>query len=163
MQTERVCLHSQTLTIIAAFLFGFLQRFLWHFAIAKFFFGALYNISATIGLSWFSNVQVNHIKHLFTLDLLFWCDIASDESVTKSLWLKQLFFKAFFYLSCLSSIHEKANCMAIFWTGRPHSLGSCHFRSVWTTCLPHKGGASRWVPCPRTQQANLLACSFDMS
>ena len=26
-----------------------------------------------------------------------------------------------------SSIHEKANCIAIFWTGRPHSLGSCHF------------------------------------
>ena len=33
----------------------------------------------------------------------------------------------FFYLLCLSSIHEKANCIAIFWTGRPHALGSCHF------------------------------------
>ena len=29
--------------------------------------------------------------------------------------------------SYLSSIHEKANCIAIFWTGRPHSLGSCFF------------------------------------
>ena len=27
------------------------------------------------------------------------------------------------------------------------------------TCLPHKGGASSEVPCPRTQQANLPACS----
>ena len=47
-------------------------------------------------------------------------------------------------LSCivhiLSSINEKANCIAIFWTGRPHSLGSCHFRDVWATCLLHKGG-----------------------
>ena len=40
----------------------------------------------------------------------------------------------------LSSIHEKANCIAIFWTGRTHSLGSCHFRGVWATCLSHKGG-----------------------
>ena len=37
MQTERVCLHSRTLSIIAAFLFGLLLRFLQHFAIAKFF------------------------------------------------------------------------------------------------------------------------------
>ena len=37
MKTERVCLHSQTLSIIAAFLFGLLLRFLQHFAIAKFF------------------------------------------------------------------------------------------------------------------------------
>ena len=45
-----------------------------------------------------------------------------------------------FYLQYLFSIHEKANCIAIFWTGRPHSLGSCYFRGVWATCLPHKGG-----------------------
>ena len=45
----------------------------------------------------------------------------------------------FIYLPYISSIHEKANCIAIFWTGRPHSLGSCHF-DVWATCLPHKGG-----------------------
>ena len=24
--------------------------------------------------------------------------------------------------------------------GRPHSLGRCHLRGVWATCLPHKGG-----------------------
>ena len=47
-----------------------------------------------------------------------------------------------FYLPYLSSIHEKANCIAILWTGSPHSLGSCLFRGLWATCLPHKGGAS---------------------
>ena len=29
-----------------------------------------------------------------------------------------------FYCPYLYSIHEKANYIAIFWTGRPHSLGS---------------------------------------
>ena len=48
-----------------------------------------------------------------------------------------------FYLPYLSSIHEKANCIAILWTGSPHSLGNCLFRGLWATCLPHKGGASR--------------------
>ena len=32
-----------------------------------------------------------------------------------------------FYLPYLSSIHEKANCIAILWTVSPHSLGSCLF------------------------------------
>ena len=64
-----------------------------------------------------------------------------------------------FYLPYLSSIHEKANCIAVFWTVCPHSLGSCYFRGVWVTCLPHKSGASRYVLCPRTQQANMPACS----
>ena len=56
--------------------------------------------------------------------------------------LKNFFYEVFFvfYLPYLSSIYEKANCIALFWTGRPHSLGSHHFRAVWTTCLPHKGG-----------------------
>ena len=67
--------------------------------------------------------------------------------------------RIFFYLPYLSSIPEKANCIAIFCTGRPHSLGSCHFRGVWATCLRHKGGTSRQVPCPRAQQANLPSCS----
>ena len=40
-----------------------------------------------------------------------------------------------FYLPYLSSIHEKANCIAILWTGNPHSLGSCYFRGLWATCL----------------------------
>ena len=48
-----------------------------------------------------------------------------------------------FYLPYLSSIHEKAICIAILWTVSPHSLGSCLFRGLWVTCLPHKGGASR--------------------
>ena len=50
------------------------------------------------------------------------------------------FFVFLFYLSHLSFIHEKANCIAILWTGSPHSLGSCLFRGLWATCLPHKGG-----------------------
>ena len=52
-------------------------------------------------------------------------------------------FLFLFYLPYLSSIHEKANCIAILWTVSPHSLGSCLFRGLWATCLPHKGGASR--------------------
>ena len=48
-----------------------------------------------------------------------------------------------FYLPYLTSIHEKANCIAILWTVSPHSLGSCLFRGLWVICLPHKGGASR--------------------
>ena len=47
-----------------------------------------------------------------------------------------------FYLPYLSSIHEKANCIAILWTVSLHSLGSCLFRGLWATCLPHEGGAS---------------------
>ena len=50
-----------------------------------------------------------------------------------------LLYYFYFYLPYLSSILEKVNCVAIFWTGRPHSLGGCHFRGVWATCLPHKG------------------------
>ena len=53
------------------------------------------------------------------------------------------YFLFLFYLPYLSSIHEKANCIAILWTVSPHSLGSCRFRGSWVTCLPHKGGASR--------------------
>ena len=52
-------------------------------------------------------------------------------------------FLFLFYLPYLSSIHEKANCIAILWTVSPHSLGSCLSRGLWVTCLPHKGGASR--------------------
>ena len=46
----------------------------------------------------------------------------------------------FFYCPCLSSIHERANCIAMLWTGHSHLLRSCHFRGVWATCLPHKDG-----------------------
>ena len=35
---------------------------------------------------------------------------------------------------------KKQNVSLYFWTGRPHSLGSCHFRGVWAICLSPKGG-----------------------
>ena len=59
-----------------------------------------------------------------------------------SLTLDNAMFFFFVFFAIFFSIHEKANCIAMFWTGRLHSLGSCHFRRVWATCLPHKGGAS---------------------
>ena len=69
---------------------------------------------------------------------------------------KPLFFKCFFlYCSYLSSIHEKANCIAIFWTGSPHSLGSRHFRDVWATCLPHKGGGVPLSALPKDTTSEL--------
>ena len=37
--------------------------------------------------------------------------------------------------SCLFSNHEKENCIAIFWTGRPPALGSCHYRDFWAISL----------------------------
>ena len=39
--------------------------------------------------------------------------------------------------------------LRIFWMGRLHSLGSCHFRSVWTTCLPHEGGGVSLSALPK--------------
>ena len=59
------------------------------------------------------------------------------------LCIKQLQTFFFLYLPYLSSIHETANHIAILWTGSPHLLGSCRFRGLWATCLPHKGGVSR--------------------
>ena len=50
MMTEGVCLHSQTLDNRGV-LTGLSLQFLEHFAIAKSFFGALYNIGAIIGLT----------------------------------------------------------------------------------------------------------------
>ena len=41
--------------------------------------------------------------------------------------MSSFYFFYYYYLPFLSSIHEKANCIAIFWTGSPHSLGSCLF------------------------------------
>ena len=56
------------------------------------------------------------------------------------LFLEMLFADWFsFVLFYLFSIHEKANSIAILWTGSPHSLGSCLFRGLWATCFPHKG------------------------
>ena len=59
------------------------------------------------------------------------------------------------YCSYLSSLYEKANCIAIFLTGRPHSLGSCHFRGVWATCLPHKGGGVPLSALPKDTTSEL--------
>ena len=49
-----------------------------------------------------------------------------EQKLILCLWGNVLF--VLFYLPHLSSIHEKANCIAILWTGSPHSLGSCLFR-----------------------------------
>ena len=65
-----------------------------------------------------------------------------------------LFF-CLFYLPYLSSIHEKANCIAILWTGSPHSLGSCLFRGLWATCLPHKGGGVPLSALPKDTTSKL--------
>ena len=78
----------------------------------------------------------------------------------------QLFFKSkdrqsffIFYLPYVSSINEKANCIAIFWTGGPQSLESCHFRGVWTTCLPRKSVGVPLSVLPKDTTSELAACS----
>ena len=60
-----------------------------------------------------------------------------------------------FYLPFLSFIHEKANCIVILWTGSPHSLGSCLFRGLWATCLPHKGGRIPLSALPKDTTSEL--------
>ena len=62
----------------------------------------------------------------------------------------------------LSSIHKKANCIAIFWTECLHLLGSCHFRGVWATCLPHKGGGIPLSALPKdtSEFASLFSTAF---
>ena len=68
---------------------------------------------------------------------------------------KECFVFVLFYLPFLSSIHEKANCIAILWTGSPHSLGSCFFRGLWATCLPHKGGGIPLSALPKDTTSEL--------
>ena len=75
--------------------------------------------------------------------MVVWYGIGPIEFVDVVTNLQVFVFLFLFYLPYLSSIHEKANCIAILWTVSPHSLGSCLFRGLWVTCLPHKGGASR--------------------
>ena len=60
-----------------------------------------------------------------------------------------------FYLPYLSSIHEKANCRALICTGRPHSLGSCHFRDVRAICLPHKDKGVPFSALPKDTTSEL--------
>ena len=64
-------------------------------------------------------------------------------------------FYFLFYLPYLSSIHEKANCIAILWAGSPHSLGNCLFRGLWATCLPHKGGGVPLSALPKDTTSEL--------
>ena len=71
------------------------------------------------------------------------CDEGIQEKFKNHKMVEFRFFFFFFFLPYLSSIHEKANRIAILWTVSPHSLGSCLFRGLWVTCLPHKGGAFR--------------------
>ena len=83
--------------------------------------------------------------------------VQTDQGV-KSLVFKEgkdFSLKVFLYCPYLSSIHKKASCTAIFWTERPHSLGSCYFRSVWATCLPHKGGGVQLSVLPKDTTSKL--------
>ena len=65
------------------------------------------------------------------------------------------FLYLYLYCSYLFSIYEKANCIAMFWTGSTHLLGSCHFRDVWATCLPHKGGGVPLSAMPKDTPSEL--------
>ena len=60
-----------------------------------------------------------------------------------------------FYLPFLSSIREKANCIAILWAVSPHSLGSCLSRGLWATCLQHKGGGIPLSALPKDTTSEL--------
>ena len=72
-----------------------------------------------------------------------------------------VFVFVLFYLPYLSSFHEKANCIAILWTGSPHSLGSCLFRGLWATCLPHRGVPLSALPKDTTSElAGLFSTTF---
>ena len=66
--------------------------------------------------------------------------IHCTQVFSKSRFLRSLKFNGFFYLPYLSSIHKRANYIAMFWTVCPHTLGSYCFRDVWATCLLHKDG-----------------------
>ena len=67
-------------------------------------------------------------------------------------WSIDLFF---FCLPCLSSIHEKANYIAMFSTVSPHSLGSCYFR---VTCLPHCNGELKCCALNACKHGPLWVC-----
>ena len=82
------------------------------------------------------------IHDLFHVVLQNFCPVLFNKTYRQSLLLSTYFFYLFFkiFLPYLSSLHEKANCIAIFCTGRPHSLRSCYFRGFRATCLPQKCG-----------------------
>ena len=81
--------------------------------------------------------------------------LRSKRAVDTNRALVSLFCFILFYLPFLSSIHEKANCIAILWTGSPHSLGSCLFRGLWATCLSHKGGGVPLSALPKDTTSEL--------
>ena len=70
------------------------------------------------------------------------------------------FVMQYFFLICpyLSSIYEKANCIAFFGGDALTPLGVVIFEEFGLPVFHIKMGASRLVPCPRTQQASLPAC-----
>ena len=59
----------------------------------------------------------------------------------------------------LSSIYEKANCIAFFGRDVRTRLGVAISEVSGPPAFHIKTGASRYVPCPRAQQTNLPACS----
>ena len=70
-------------------------------------------------------------------------------------FFKLQFYCFFFCCPYLSYIHKKANCIAVVWTGCPHSLGSCHFRGVWATCLPYKSAGVPLSTLPKDTTSEL--------
>ena len=74
-----------------------------------------------------------------------------------------LFIFIFLYCPYLSTIHEKANGIAIIWTVSSHSLGSCLFRGLSATCLPHKGGGVQLSALPKATTSELAGLFFTTS
>ena len=95
----------------------------------------------------FHKIPIPRKTKFFSTSWLFFLD-------SMVLWHFSFVF-VLFYLPYLSSIHEKANCIAILWTGSPHSLGSCLFRGLWATCLPHKGGGILLSALPKDTASEL--------
>ena len=98
------------------------------------------------------SMQYYNEEHGLTVKTL---DLVDTEANHTSSYLKEILLFVLFYLPFLSSIHEKANCIAILWTGSPHSLGSCLFRGLWATCLPHKGGGFPLSALPKDTTSEL--------
>ena len=75
--------------------------------------------------------------------------------------INKIFIYLFIFFICPD--FETANCIAVFWTGSPHSLGRYHFRNVWATCLSHKGGVVPLSALPKdttSELAGLFSTTF---
>ena len=104
----------------------------------------------TIPLAGTANTSIYIVKKFLEVKLhliIAWRKYCVCES-----WFMRIHF---FYLRCLSSIHENANCIAMFWTVCRHSLGSCYFPGVRATHLPHKGGSVLWSALPNNTTSEL--------